>query len=370
MPASGEQSRWKRAGLALRPSEWRTLAARVRRRRRGRIRWSRRRRVLTALGTALALVVLPVLGAAAALRWEYAGEPAADARTRGKDAIWLGHAWVDGRRTPEELTALAAKVRRTGIHDLYVHTGPLEHDGSLDPALAPGAADFLARAHAAMPGVRVQSWLGDVVAPEKVGLHLDRADVRDRIAAAAGQVLDLGFDGVHFDLEPVHSGSPGFLALLDQVHGLTAARSVPLSIAAPQIDPVPGLGRVTFALSDHGKYWSAGYFAAAARRVDQVAVMSYDTSMPVESLYGGYVARQTSLALANTPPDVDLLMGLPAYWADTPSHRGDAETVRAAVRGARLGLGPGGRQNFGLALYVDFAATPDHWAAYREGWSD
>ncbi len=368
MPTSGEQSRWNRAARALRASEWRTLPGRARRRWRGRNRWSRRRRVLTVLTAALVLLVVPVLGAAAALRWEYAGEPAADARTRGKDAIWLGHAWVDGRRTPEELTSLAAKVRSTGIHDLYVHTGPLEHDGSLDPALAPGAADFLARAHAAMPGVRIQSWLGDVVAPEKVGLHLDRADVRDRITASARQVLDLGFDGVHFDLEPVHSGSPGFLALLDQVHALTAARSVPLSIAAPQIDPVPGLGRVAFALSDHGKYWSAGYFEAAARRVDQVAVMSYDTSMPVESLYGGYVARQTSLALANTPPGVDLLMGLPAYWADTPTHRGDAETVRAAVRGARLGLGAGGRQNFGLALYVDFAATPDHWAAYRDGW--
>jgi len=22
----------------------------------------------------------------------------------------------------------------------------------------------------------------------------------------------------------------------------------------------------------------------------------------------------------------------------------------------------------GLALYVDFAATPAHWAAYRQGW--
>ncbi|RKE22754.1 hypothetical protein [Streptomyces sp. TLI_171] len=368
MPASGEERRWRHALRALRTSEWRTLAARAGRRRRARERWSRRRRVLTALGVLLALLVLPVLGAGTALRWEYAGDPAADARTRGKDAIWLGHAWVDGRRSQEELASLADKVRGTGIHDLYVHTGPLEHDGSLDPALAPKAADFVARAHAAMPGVRVQSWLGDVVAPEKDGLHLDRADVRDRMTASAKQVLDLGFDGVHLDLEPVHSGSPGFLRLLEQVRVLTKERAVPLSIAAPQIDPVPGLGRVTFALSGHGKYWSAGYFAAAARRVDQVAVMSYDTSMPVESLYGGYVARQTDLALANTPPDVDLLMGLPAYWADTPTHRGDAETVRAAVRGARLALGPGARQNFGLALYVDFAATPDHWAAYRDGW--
>jgi hypothetical protein len=26
------------------------------------------------------------------------------------------------------------------------------------------------------------------------------------------------------------------------------------------------------------------------------------------------------------------------------------------------------RQNFGLALYVDFTATDEHWTAYRDGW--
>ncbi|MFJ1754025.1 hypothetical protein [Kitasatospora sp. NPDC088134] len=368
MPVSGEQSRWQRAVDALRPSEWRTLPGRAARRLRARRRWSRRRRVLTALGLLAVLLVGPVVAAAGYLQVAYTGDPAADARTRGRDALWLGHAWVDGRRSDTELKALAGQLRGTGIRDLYVHTGPLEHDGSLDPALAPKAADFVARAHAALPGVRVQSWLGDVVAPEKDGLHLDRDEVRERIAASARQVLDLGFDGVHLDLEPVHSGSPGFLALLDRVRALTRERAVPLSVAAPQIDPVPGLGRVSFALSGHGKYWSADYFGAVAGRVDQVAVMSYDTAMPVESLYGGYVARQTGLALAHTPAGVDLLMGLPAYWDDTPAHRGDAETVRAAVRGARLALGPGARRNFGLALYVDFAATPDHWAAYRDGW--
>ncbi|MFD8593523.1 hypothetical protein ACFV1L_00795 [Kitasatospora sp. NPDC059646] len=368
MPASPRPSRWRRRARTVFTSEWRTLPARARRRWRERARWTRRRRVLTAGAVLLALLALPVLGGALALRLCYTGDPAADARTRGRDAIWLGHAWVDGRRTDADLAVLAGRVRGTGIHDLYVHTGPLEHDGSLDPKRAPGVSDFLARARAAMPGVRIQSWLGDVVAPEKVGVHLDQPEVRDRITASAKQVLDLGFDGVHFDLEPVHNGSPGFLALLDQVHALTASRNAPLSIAAPQIEPVPMVGRVSFALTDHGKWWSTDYFAQAAKRVDQVAVMSYDTSMPVESLYGGYVARQTSLALAHTPAGVDLLMGLPAYWDDTPTHRGDAETVRAAVRGARLALGPGARQNFGLALYVDFAATPDHWAAYRDGW--
>ncbi|WP_354643391.1 hypothetical protein [Kitasatospora camelliae] len=331
--------------------------------------WSRRRRAAVSVLVVAALLLLPVAGAAAALGIHYLGDPADTARTRGRDAVWLGHAWVDGRKTDADLAALGERIRGTGIRDLYVHTGPLEHDGSLDGSQSPQAARFVAEVHRTLPGLRVQAWLGDVVAPEKDwGLHLDQAEVRDRITASAGQVLDLGFDGVHLDVEPVRSGSAGWLTLLDRVRPVTAARGAQLSVAAPQIDPVPGLHRVGLAVADHGKWWSRSYFAETARRVDQIAVMSYDTAMPLESLYGGYVAQQTELALAATPPGTDLLMGLPAYWDDDFGHRGSAETVAAAVRGARLGLGEDRRPAFGLALYVDFTATPEHWEAYRRGW--
>jgi hypothetical protein len=327
--------------------------------------WSRIRRIAVSALVALGVAVVPVLCAAVALRLQYAGEPAADARTRGRDGLWLGHAWVDGRKGDADRRALADQLAGSGIRDLYVHTGPLAHDGSLDPALHPAAGDFVAWVHRTLPGVRVQSWLGDIVAPEDDGLHLDQPGVRDRITASAARVLDLGFDGVHLDLEPVRSGSAGYLALLDQVHGLTSHRGVPLSVAAPQIDPLPGLHALGTAVADHGKWWSQEYFGQAARRVDQIAVMAYDTAMPVQSLYGGYVADQTRLALEVTPPAVDLLIGLPAYWDDTVAHRGAAETVAAAVRGARLALGHAGRPAVGLALYADFSATPADWAAYR-----
>lgn len=276
---------------------------------------------------------------------------------------------MDGRKGPAELAALPQLVRG-GIRDLYVHAGPLEHDGSLPASRYPQARALLDAVHRELPGVRVQAWLGDVVAPEKDGLHLDRPEVRDKITASAGQVLDAGFDGVHFDLEPVHSGSAGFLALLDQVHALTAARGVPLSVAAPQIDPLPGLHQVGALVSGHPKWWSQEYFGQVARRAEQIAVMSYDTSMPVASLYGGYVAQQTALALEVTPPSVDLLMGLPAYWDDTWTHRGSAETVAAAVRGVRLGLSRGAadRPAFGVAMYADFSASEADWISYRHDW--
>jgi hypothetical protein len=107
-----------------------------------------------------------------------------------------------------------------------------------------------------------------------------------------------------------------------------------------------------------------------AHRVEQIAVMSYDTAMPLPSLYGGYVAQQTELALQVVPDSVDLLMGLPAYVTDNWGHHSSAETVPAAIRGVRLGLGgqAPGRQSFGVAVYADFSASEQDWASYRRDW--
>jgi hypothetical protein len=318
-----------------------------------------------------AVLVLPALTAAVALRADYAGDLKDGTRTRGRDAIWLGHAWVDGRKTDADLRAFAAQIKGTGIRDLYVHTGPLEHDGSLRAARYPRARWLTDAVHHALPGIRVHAWLGDVLATETPeGMRLDRAAVRTAVVRTAAQVLDVGFDGVHFDLEPLHSGDRDYLSMLDRLRGLTRARDALLSVAAHQIDPLPALHSVAGGLTGHPKWWSQRFFAEVARRVDQIAVMSYDTGMPMQSLYGGYVAQQTELALEVTPKSTDLLMGLPFYHENRIGHVGSAESVAAAVRGARLGLGRTdiGRRAFGVALYVDFAAEPGDWAAYRAGW--
>jgi len=316
------------------------------------------------------LVPVPLGAYAVSLRVRYVGEPEAGARTRNNDALWLGHAWVDGRKTEADVTALARQLEGTGIRDLYVHAGPLEHDGSLPLSkVSPRARWFTSAMRAAAPDVRVQAWLGDIVQPGKnPGMDLDDPAVRTRVVASSAAVLDQGFQGIHFDFEPVQSGSAGFLAVLDETRVLTGKRDVPLSVAAAQLEPLWRVNALPLLLTGEGKWWSQDYFAEVARRVEQIAVMSYDTAMPLESLYGGYVAQQTQLALEATPASTDLLMGLPAYWESNPSHWGHAETVTAAVRGARLGLGNSTRQTFGLALYVDFTATPEHWSAYRNGW--
>ncbi|MFF1510622.1 hypothetical protein [Streptomyces sp. NPDC058326] len=323
-----------------------------------------------ALVLALVLVVPPLFGALA-LRVSYTGDLREDAKSRGKDAIWLGHAWVDGRKKDADLAAFAERIKGTGIRDLYVHAGPLEHDGTLPAARYPRAQWLIDAVHRTMPGIRVQAWLGDILATEGPdGLRLEKAESRAAVVTSARQILDTGFDGVHFDLEPLLSDDAHYLSLLDDLGELTRSRKAPLSVAAHQIDPLPGLHAVNGAVSGSEKWWSQEFFGEVARRVDQIAVMSYDTWMPLESLYGGYVAQQTSLALEVTPESTDLLMGLPFFHEDDLGHHDNAETVEAAVRGTRLGLGrtDPGRERFGVALYVDFAAKESDWAAYRAGW--
>ncbi|GGL77488.1 hypothetical protein GCM10010129_21510 [Streptomyces fumigatiscleroticus] len=335
----------------------------------------RSRRVLRRVRRSVLVLVLvllvPLVTAETALRVNYTGDPADGTYTRNRDAIWLGHAWVDGRKDDKDVAALARRLRSTGIHDLYVHSGPLEHDGTLPASAYPRARWFLDAVHRELPGIRVQAWLGDVLATESPqGLRLERAESRAAVVRSARQILDAGYDGVHFDLEPLHSGDGNYLKLLDTLHRLTRARGAQLSVAAHQIDPLPAFHSFWGATTGHPKWWSQTFFGQVARRVDQIAVMSYDTMQPLESLYGGYVAQQTSLALEVTPAGTDLLMGLPFYHENRFGHWAHAETVAAAVRGARLGLSrtDADRARFGVALYVDFAATEQDWAAYQEGW--
>ncbi|MFG2353974.1 hypothetical protein [Streptomyces sp. NPDC048521] len=332
-----------------------------------------RRRVLRWALAALAVLLVPLLTAETALRLHYTGDPAPGTRTRHRDALWLGHAWVDGRKGGKDVEALARRLSGSGIRDLYVHSGPLEHDGTLPGSAYPRARWLIAAVHRELPGVRVQAWLGDKLASESPdGLRLDRPATRAAILASTRRVLAAGFEGAHFDLEPLHSGDRDYLTLLDDLRDLTRARHALLSVAAHQIDPLPAFHSFWGATTGHPKWWSQAYFGQVARRVDQIAVMSYDTMQPLESLYGGYVAQQTSLALEVTPDSTDLLMGLPFYHENRFGHWAHAETVPAAVRGVRLGLSrtDADRAGFGVALYVDFAATEADWRAYREDWAE
>ncbi|MEU4831162.1 hypothetical protein [Streptosporangium sp. NPDC023615] len=310
------------------------------------------------------LLALPGV-AVATLTLQFTGTPARWAKTTGHDALWLGHAWVDGRKTARDVRALAARLRRTGIRDVYVHSGPFERDGTLSAAKHPKAADFLRWWRKESPRIRVSAWLG-----QKVNgvLDLDDAASRQRVLEGARAIRALGFDGVHYNFEPIGDGDTSFLDLLVRTRAILGDGL--LSTSTPQIEPFPLVRPVARAVMGHDKYWSPGYFGQVVKLVDQVAIMTYDSYLPYPAVYGGYVVRQSSLALGLVPADKTLLIGAPAYHDHGVSWADSAESVEKAARGARLALTTYGkpRERFGLALYVDFAATKEDWAEYDRFW--
>jgi hypothetical protein len=286
----------------------------------------------------------------------------------GHDAEWLGHAWVDGRKGQPDVDTLAAALRGTGIRDLFVHAGPFRDDGTLDPGLRPRARWLTGALHAALPGVRVQAWLGAHPVPGQ--LRLDSPGTRERVLAAVRQVLDDGFDGVHYDFEPLDDGNADLVTLLRDTHPLTRQRHAVLSLSASFLAPLPGLATGAVLLPGRMALWSPGYLHRLASQVDQVAVMSYDTWLWTQPTYSGYVRHSTEQALAAVPSDVALLIGVPAYHDDNLRHHRGAETMPAALHGVRLALGAHPpRRDFGVAVYVDFTATPADWASYHHDWA-
>jgi hypothetical protein len=326
------------------------------------------RRALFGLVAVVLVLVLLLVGGWITLLVHDSGTPSPAARSTGNDAEWLGHGWVDGHKTQADVDALALQLRGTGIRDLFVHAGPFNDDGTLDPSRRPRGRWLLTALHAALPGVRVQAWLGDRVGPGR--MDLDSAATRTNVVTAAGQVLDDGFDGIHYDFEPVHSGDPGLLQVLAATRAQTSTRSALLSVSATYLQPVAGLGAVLGVLPGHPTLWSTSYLHQVAVRVNEVALMAYDTALPSRRAYGGYVRRQTELALRAVPDDVTLLIGLPAYHENTFKHHSSAETVAASLRGIRLALGstPPPRP-FGVSMYVDYAASRQDWASYRSDWA-
>jgi hypothetical protein len=320
------------------------------------------RRGLRVLALASAVVVALVGLLAAALRVQFTGAPAAWAKSTGNDALWLGHAWVDGRRTERDVERLAVRLRATGIKDVYVHSGPFEMDGQLDPAKYPNARNFVKWMREHLPAVRISAWLGQSV---NDALDLDDPKARQNVLAGVAAIMKEGYDGIHYNFEPIGDGDTEFLRLLDETRRHTRL----LSTAGPQIEPYPGMRLTARAVLGHDKYWSSGYFTQVVNRVDQVAIMTYDSGTPLQALYGGHVVRQSELALDLVPGDKSLFIGAPAYhdhglaWAD------NAESVGTAAEGAKLALSEHGRrERFGLALYVDFAATEDDWREYMTRW--
>jgi hypothetical protein len=345
-------------------------AVRERHQGRGRIwRWLLRAAVWG--GSAL-VVVVAVVVAATWVWWRAA--PSTEQGSRGVNGLWARHQWVGQAHSQAEYRVLANTLRQGEISDVFFHVGPLDPDGSIPPGRYAHVAALLAAMDRLAPGVRAQAWVGQVTRQGAGPLDLDRQAVRDRIVRTATMLLDLGFDGIHYDLEPVYPVDGKFLELLDRTHELTRGRGAVLSVSLEQLERVNGLQTVAAAVLPDVHYPprpSRAFLERVARRVDQVAIMAYDTELPADWLVGRHFAWQAEHVTELVGDQVTVFIGVPTYAQGQPFPW--AENLRSAIRGTRRGLDRLDQQPshpVGLAVYADWTTTPDEWALYRAAWVD
>jgi len=292
----------------------------------------------------------------------------------GSNALWARHQWVGEAHTEAEYRALAEIVRRNLITDVFFHAGPFEADGTVPPAKYAHARDLVAAMRRLVPGVRSQAYLGQIRTMGGSGLlDIDRPEVRRNILDTDRAMLDLGFDGIHYDIEPIYPDDDAFVRLLDDTRVLTRARGRVLSVALEQLTLVDAAEPVYRALipRDGGVRYPArpteAFLRRVADRVDQVAIMTYDVTLPTRSLVGRHFAWHTERTLRLIGDRVTVFMGVPTYrplmdWA---------EDLDGALRGVRRGVDALDRRPakpYGVGVYAEWTTSADEWARYQADW--
>jgi hypothetical protein len=295
----------------------------------------------------------------------------------GQNAVWLEHTWAGDGHSASEYDALAARLSREQIGYVFAHVGPLNSDGTIPSDRAPNAAELTAELHARLPGIKVLAWIGQVEIaagyPPDQSVNLSDSAVRLQIARTAAHfVKDLGYDGVHYDIEPITNNNPRFLDLLDETRASLPSGAI-ISISAQKWAPD---AKAASLLSDVGRadaWWTSYYYAAVATHCDQMVAMLYNTAMPTGWAYQLAVKQETQHILdaarsAAHPPQV--LIGLPTYPGNDFWFHDSAENMETGLNGVIAGLNSDRTTApfAGVAIYRYALTTPSEWQTYDRLW--
>lgn len=298
---------------------------------------------------------------------------------QSQNATWVAHTWVGDAHPDADYDDLADLLQREQIAYIYAHVGPLDGNGTIPADRFPHADAFTTAMHLRLPQLRILAWIGQIyrpgAQPGDPEIDLACSQTRDNIAlTAANFTAKLGFDGVHYDIEPIPNNDNHFLDLLDATRAQIGPQKI-LSLSTPNWVPV---ARVTDVLQNlrnqPNVWWTTYYYQAVSRHVDQIVAMMYNTGMPTAPLYEMIVQQETAHILRSVQlaaPRTRVIIGIPTYT--DPSSRAfhaSAENMRTGLRGVISGLNEDtGLSAFaGLAIYPEWLTTPADWALYEHEW--
>jgi hypothetical protein len=294
---------------------------------------------------------------------------------RRRNAIWLQHGWLGDDawfarnykaerigefRNPARIAALADLLREHHITDVFPHASPADVQGQLPPVDHDQVERLL---ESLGEGFRVLPWTGGVL--EDSARPYD-ARWRKTFTASIAELLHRHprLAGIHINIEPCPTGDRSYLSLLDELRDSLPSGKL-LSVAAypppTRWHPYPQI------------HWNEEYFRQVARRVDQMAVMMYDTGLRYGRVYEDLMRRWTRECL-KWGEDTHVLFGVPTYDdAGVGYHYPQVENISHALRGIHAGLAelphlP--NQYQGAAIYCEWEMDQGEWRHWRDHFLD
>ena len=285
---------------------------------------------------------------------------------QSENGLWLGHRWFTGFGvrdaqpvTRENTEDLIQTFANRGIRYAFVHVGPVRPDGTIEDQPGP----LLRQVMTQTPEVVWLAWLGARVEQ----LSLASSSFQTGLAQTIQSLQEAGFQGVHFDFEPLKDNHPGYLDVLESVRS-QFGNDFLISQATPRAGPF-GVSLEPF----NGSFWSKSFYRETMERSDQTVVMAYDTGLDFTKGYVAFVKHQTQLIgqWACSVENHQFLIGVPSY-EDVPIYSDPrVENLHTAALGVRSALEENPRSDCfsGIAIYAYWVTDPSEWATLEESWT-
>jgi hypothetical protein len=202
--------------------------------------------------------------------------------------------------------------------------------------------------------IEVITWLGGVF--EESARPGDR-NWRKNFVDSVEELLDKHprLAGVQINIEPMPDGNTDFLKLLEELQAVVQGKILSVAAYPPPTKwhPFPDV------------HWGDDYMRQVSERCSQLAVMMYDTAIPLEKFYIKLMRDWTKqLVQITCSTGCELLLGVPAYDdSGVGYHKPEVENLRSALQGISDSPWRFGAE--GIAIYCEWEMDDAKWRTWR-----